>query len=87
MAGVSRLFPMQRSIWHSSSDKPGGFNLVGYKNQKVDELIDAAKGMVDHKAFAKNYREIFKLISEDKPYIFLYIPDGITAVESKDKRG
>ena len=80
------LIPDARTIWHSSSDKPGGFNLVGYKNSKVDELIDTAESMVDAKKFAKNYREIFHLIAEDKPYIFLYIPNSITVI-SKDIKG
>ena len=80
------LIPDARTIWHSSSDKPGGFNLVGYKNSKVDELIDTAESMVDTKKFAKNYREIFHLIAEDKPYIFLYIPNRITVI-SKDIKG
>jgi peptide/nickel transport system substrate-binding protein len=80
------LIPDARTIWHSSSDKPGGFNLVGYKNSKVDELIDTAESMVDTKKFAKNYREIFHLIAEDKPYIFLYIPNSITVI-SKDIKG
>jgi peptide/nickel transport system substrate-binding protein len=80
------LIPDAKSIWHSSSDKAGGFNLVGYKNSKVDALIDEAQGMVDRASFAKNYREIFRLIAEDKPYIFLYIPNSITAI-SKDIKG
>ncbi|MBN2769025.1 MAG: peptide-binding protein, partial [Campylobacterales bacterium] len=80
------LIPDAKSIWHSSSDKPGGFNLVGYKNSKIDKLIDEAEGMVDEERFAKNYKEIFSLIAEDKPYIFLYIPNSITAI-SKDIKG
>ncbi len=33
------LKPDAYSIWHSESRKKGGFNFVGYKNDRVDELI------------------------------------------------
>ena len=36
---VHPLMPDAYPLWHSSSSKLGGFNLVGYKNQKVDELL------------------------------------------------
>jgi len=31
------------------------------------------------------YKKIFKLISQDYPYLFLYIPNSITVVNSKIK--
>ncbi|MFW2380050.1 peptide ABC transporter substrate-binding protein, partial [Aliarcobacter butzleri] len=36
------LTPDAYPLWHSSSDILGGFNLPGYKNEKVDELIEKA---------------------------------------------
>jgi len=77
------LIPDAYSIWHSSSDKKGGFNFVGYHNKEVDRLIERASSEVDPKKFALIYREIFKLIANDNPYIFLYIPNSITAVSKK----
>jgi len=79
------LIPDAYSIWHSKSDKKGGFNFVGYHNKEVDKLIDRAKSEVNPKEFAKIYRKIFKLIAKDNPYIFLYIPNSITAVSKKIK--
>ena len=79
------LIPDAYSIWHSKSDKKGGFNFVGYKNIEVDKLIDSAKSKVNQEEFAKIYRKIFKLIANDNPYIFLYIPNSITAVSKKVK--
>ncbi len=79
------LIPDAYSIWHSDSFKKGGFNFVGYKNSKVDKLIIKAQSEVDQKKFAKIYREIFKLIVKDHPYIFLYIPNSITAVNKRIK--
>ncbi|MDR1614742.1 MAG: peptide-binding protein [Campylobacteraceae bacterium] len=68
-------------IWHSESAKIGGFNLVNYKNDKVDMLIKKAEKVIDEEEFSTIYREIFKLIAEDNPYLFLYIPKTITAVK------
>jgi peptide/nickel transport system substrate-binding protein len=74
------LTPDARSIWHSSSDFTGGFNLVGYHNKEVDDLIDSGAKMTDRKELAKTYRQIYTHIAEDLPYIFLYIPNSITTV-------
>ncbi|MDR0762641.1 MAG: peptide-binding protein [Campylobacteraceae bacterium] len=69
------------SIWHSESAKIGGFNLVGYKNEEVDTLIKKAERTIDEEEFNAIYRRIFKLIKDDNPYLFLYIPKTLTAVK------
>ncbi|MDR0666266.1 MAG: peptide-binding protein [Campylobacteraceae bacterium] len=68
-------------IWHSESAKIGGFNLAGYKNEEVDKLIKKAERTVDEDEFNAIYRRIFKLIKDDNPYLFLYIPKTLTAVK------
>ncbi|MDR3345801.1 MAG: peptide-binding protein [Campylobacteraceae bacterium] len=68
------------AIWHSESDKVGGFNLVGYKNDEVDKLIKEAERTIDEDEFGRIYRRIFALIADDKPYLFLFIPKKLTAV-------
>jgi peptide/nickel transport system substrate-binding protein len=77
------LIPDAYSIWHSDGDKKGGFNFVGYHNKEVDALIMQAKSKIDNREFAAIYQKIFKLIVDDNPYIFLYIPNSITAVSKK----
>ncbi|WP_457603016.1 peptide-binding protein [Nitratifractor sp.] len=77
------LIPDAYPIWHSDGDKKGGFNFVGYHNPEVDRLIKESERLVDPEAFAARYRKIFKLIVADHPYIFLYIPDSITAVSRR----
>ncbi len=79
------LMPDAYNIWDGESDKKGGFNFVHYHDKKVDKLIAEAERTVDKKRLGKLYKEIFKLIVEDKPYLFLYIPDSITAVNKKIK--
>ena len=77
------LIPDAYSIWHSDGDKKGGFNFVGYHNRQVDRLIKESERLVDPEAFAAHYRKIFRLIVADYPYVFLYIPDSITAVSRR----
>jgi len=77
------LKPDAYSIWDSESYKKGGFNFVGYKNKEVDRLIKKAERTVDDKKFNTIYRKIFKLITDDNPYLFLIIPNSITVVNKK----
>ena len=79
------LTPDAYPLWHSNSDKIGGFNLVGYSNKKVDELIEVGARTVDRQKLGVIYRKIFKQISDDLPYLFLYISNSITVVNSKIK--
>ena len=72
-------------FWHSKSDKPGGFNLVGYHNEKIDAMIEASQEMINRQHLAKIWQEMFKIIAEENPYLFLYIPNSITAVNKKIK--
>ncbi|WP_456380846.1 peptide-binding protein [Hydrogenimonas sp.] len=74
------LIPDAYALWHSDSDKLGGFNLVGYHNPEVDRLIEKAERTTDMEKVATFYREMFMRIAEDRPYIFLYIPDSLTVV-------
>ena len=79
------LMPDAKPLWHSSSDKKGGFNLVGYHNKQVDRLIEKGEIEIDKVKLGKIYKKIFKLISDDLPYIFLYIPNSITVVNKDIK--
>ena len=77
------LIPDAYSIWHSDGDRKGGFNFIGYHNAEVDRLITQSEKIIDKEKFAKNYQKLFKLIVNDFPYVFLYIPNSITAVNRK----
>ena len=79
------LTPDAYSIWHSEGSRPGGFNFIGYKNPKVDRLIKEAETTIDKERLATLYKEIFRLIVEDVPYVFLYIPNSITVVNKAIK--
>ncbi len=79
------LMPDAYPIWHSQSAKKGGFNFVGYENKEVDKLIEEASITIDTQKLGILYQDIFKRITDDVPYLFLYIPNSITVVNSKIK--
>ena len=72
-------------FWHSDSDKKGGFNLVGYNNSKMDKMIEESQTMINRDELSKVWKEMFKMIVDDNPYLFLYIPNSITAVNKNIK--
>ena len=74
------LMPDAYPLWHSSSSKLGRFNLVDYKNEEVDKLIEEGSITIDRKKLSTIYKKIFKIISDDLPYLFLYIPNSISVV-------
>lgn len=76
------LTPDPYLLWHTDSDRPGGFNFIGYHNREVDALIDRMQYTVDRDALAAVWREIFSRIVADNPYLFLYIPNDITVVDN-----
>jgi len=79
------LSPDPYLLWHSDNDKAGGFNFIGYHNPEVDALIDTMQRIVDREELARVQREIFAKIVEDNPYLFLFIPNSITAVNKNIK--
>ncbi len=82
---TTTLMPDAYALWHSNSDKLGRFNLVGYRNKRIDELIDKGAGTINRKEFAKIYKEIYSTIADDLPYLFLYIPNSISAINKNIK--
>lgn len=72
-------------FWHTDNDKTGGFNLTGYNNPKMDKMIEESQTIVQRDKLAKVWQEMFQIIVEDNPYLFLYIPNSITAVNKNIK--
>jgi microcin C transport system substrate-binding protein len=67
------LFKDPEGMWASQeADRTGGINITGYKNPKVDELIERQKTMFDVAARHAIVREIDALLCADAPYILLW---------------
>ena len=72
-------------IWHSSKTREGEFNFIGYKNERIDELLKEGRGTFDQEKRTQIYREIHKILYEEQPYLFLYSPDALPIVNSRFK--
>ncbi len=60
-------------LWHGSqADVPDSSNHVGYRNDRVDELIEELRVTFDEKRQLELYHEIFRRIHADQPYTFLF---------------
>ncbi len=64
------LFP----YWHSSQREYPGVNLANYVNRIVDTRIEEVRRESDPEIQATKLKEIQKLITEQRPAIFLYSP-------------
>ncbi|MBE0498831.1 MAG: peptide ABC transporter substrate-binding protein [Campylobacterales bacterium] len=77
------LSPDPYLVWHSDNDKPGGFNFIGYRNEKVDALIKKAEGIINREKLAEVQKKIFKELVDDNAYLFLFIPSSISVINKK----
>ncbi|MCO5113590.1 MAG: ABC transporter substrate-binding protein [Bdellovibrionaceae bacterium] len=75
-----------KQIWHSQSADANGSNFINYKNKRVDELIDKAQAELDAKKRIPLLREVYKIIADDAPYLFLFIPKSMHGVDKKVQR-
>ena len=69
-------------VWNSDPHK-GKFNLVSYKNPKVDEMIDKGLLTLDRRETKKIWSEFQQIISEDIPNTFLFYPKEISAANKR----
>lgn len=75
-------------MFHSSQSvlkngKPIGMNHVSYKNPEVDRLIEEERVEFDQKKRIELFHNIHKIIAEDQPLTFLYIPSYMVAVKNR----
>jgi peptide/nickel transport system substrate-binding protein len=70
-------------MWHSSQQKEGQYNFVGYSNPQVDRLLDEGRETFDQKKRQAIYWKIHAQIAADLPYIFLYSPDSLLAIHKR----
>jgi peptide/nickel transport system substrate-binding protein len=65
------------SLFHSKSRD------YYYKNEKVDELLDKGRTILDREKRAPVYAEVDKLLYEEAPWLYLYIIPEVFAVSNK----
>ena len=70
-------------IFHSSKTKQGEFNFVGYNNPQVDKLLDEGRRIFNEQERAQVYHKIHELIYADQPYMFLFVPEGLSILHRR----
>jgi peptide/nickel transport system substrate-binding protein len=79
------LDPDQYNIWHSSQQKPGQFNFIGYNNKEVDQLLEEGRTELNADKREKIYHEFSKILLKESPVIYLYAGYGLTAINKRIK--
>ena len=75
--------PDMYDIWHSSKNKPGELNFIGYNNLEVDRLLIEGRNTFDIEKRKRAYFKIQDILAEEQPYTFLYVPDALPVVSSR----
>lgn len=75
--------PDQFDLWHSSKIKPGEFNFIGYSNPEADRLLEEGRRTFDPLRRQEIYRRFHRLLYEDQPVCFLYVPEALPAVHRR----
>jgi ABC-type transport system substrate-binding protein len=66
--------PDKYQLWHSSQTDPYELNYTGFKNTRVDQLIEQIRVTYDTEQVVKLARELHRIIAQEQPYTFLYEP-------------
>lgn len=72
-------------IWHSSKTKEGEFNFISYKNEEVDRLLIEGRRTFDLEKRKKIYHEIHRILAEEQPVTFLFVPDALPVLHKRFK--
>ncbi|MDY0190490.1 MAG: peptide-binding protein [Desulfuromonas sp.] len=71
------------NVWHSSKIGKGQLNFIGYKNARVDELLEQGRRTLDQQQRKIIYDEFQQILAEDQPYTFLFVPDSLPVVAKR----
>lgn len=76
--------PDGTELWHSDR-YPKGLNYTGYSNKRVDQWLSDGRQTLDRDGRRAIYQKINAQIAEDQPYLFLYHPISVAAVNPRVK--
>lgn len=68
---------------HITKGGIGSFNEAGYSNQKVQDLLDAARLLGSMAQRRRVYNEVTKMLADDLPYLWLYYPKEYKLLSTK----
>ena len=75
--------PDMYDVWHSSKNKPGELNFIGYNNPEVDRLLIEGRSTFDIEKRRRAYFRIQEILADEQPYTFLYVPDALPVVSAR----
>jgi peptide/nickel transport system substrate-binding protein len=75
--------PDMYDIWHSSKNKPGELNFIGFNNGEVDRLLVEGRNTFDIEKRKRAYFRIQEILADEQPYTFLYVPDALPVVSAR----
>lgn len=77
--------PDTYDIWHSSKTKEGEFNFISYKNDTVDRLLLEGRRTFDFIKRKEIYNRIHRILSDEQPVTFLFVPDALPVLHKRFK--
>jgi peptide/nickel transport system substrate-binding protein len=81
--GPGVVGPNAEAVFHSRSIPPAGANFAGYRNPRVDQLIDAALVTQDTAQLRTIWREFEQIVTDEVPYGPLYLDPELLGVNSR----
>jgi peptide/nickel transport system substrate-binding protein len=68
--------------YYASSAAGKGFNIPGFKDAKLDDLLVQGQGASDLEARKAVYKQLQSYMSETLPYLFLWYPDEVDVLST-----
>lgn len=83
IAGFRMPMLMQLDPWWHSDLKRSHFNLVGFRNKRVDEILAAASRLNQESDAAGLWKEFQMIVHEEQPYTFLFWINDLIAANKR----
>ncbi|MDC0335607.1 peptide-binding protein [Pseudodesulfovibrio sp.] len=71
------------NVWHSSMAVDGGLNFTRYTNEVLDDLLERGRRMVEPDKRKPIYDAVQRILHDEVPYCFLYIPKALPIVQAR----
>lgn len=71
------------NVWHSSMAVAGGLNFTRYINQELDDLLTRGRHLVTQEERKPIYDKVQRILHDDVPYCFLYVPKSLPIVQAR----
>ncbi|TMA10119.1 MAG: hypothetical protein E6J89_11200 [Deltaproteobacteria bacterium] len=70
-------------VWHSSQTANKGSNHIGYKNARVDKILEDYRREFDHNKRIELSKEFQRILDDEQPYTFLFARKAVSPVDRR----